>query len=369
MLENQLSRYGSIPKVSWETLGITGRVFFAVNPLAEHVRTWQDTSTQTVRNPADWYSNLLNQFPPDKDGVVRFCSTIQAAVDASQNYITNLDTGANLANGARGDMVLVGPGKWKENVLVYQHPGLKIIGPSGRDGLGNYMAQMRSSDATTLYPITSLGLGGAAGCTFSVLSKGVEVAGFMFDADGGHAGIYIGGGLYNTVMNAAGVNTETTHGCYIHHNHFRYGNYGIVLDGAKMGNRISDNIFYNQVYAGISMWSGNASNENTLIKENDFAMGNAAYGVWIYGEANSCLTTLIAKNTFRDGYGKVATAAIKNMNATGGGVVGVCGNLFACSVPMILSTGDWVSGNHYGFAGSATANLNLFGMENAAGAH
>jgi len=366
MNESQFSRYGAVSKaISFDNLGVCGRVFFAVNPLAEHVRSWQDTTTQSVRNPANWYSDVKNEFPVDKDGVVRFHSTIQAAVDATQTYIKNLDTGADLYNGARGDVILVGPGKWKENVLIYGHIGLKIFGPSGRDGLGNYMAQMRSSDATTLYPIGALGLGGATGATFTNLSKGVEIAGFLLDADGGHAGMYIGGGLYST---SCGYTTETAHGCYIHHNHFRSGNYGIVLDGAKMGTRISDNIFYNQTYAGIAMWPGNASNENTIIKDNDFAMGDAAYGIWIYGDANSCLTTLIRSNSFRDGYGKVATAGIKNSNATGGGVVGVVGNYFACDNPMILSTGDWVSGNTYGFAGSATVASNSFISEAAAGA-
>jgi hypothetical protein len=115
------------------------------------------------------------------------------------------------------------------------------------------------------------------------------------------------------------------------------------------------------------MWPGNASNENTIIKNNDFCAGNGAYGVWIYGEANSCLSTLIHGNTFRDGSGKAFAYAIKNMNATGGGVVGVTGNYFACNLKMLLSTADYTAGNYYGQAGSATEDSNFFVTENEAG--
>jgi hypothetical protein len=240
MLENQLSRYGAISRdVSFDKLNPVGRIFFAVNPQACHIRSWLINEADGRRPAAEWFAEVQNEFPPDRSGVVRFHSTIQAAVDATAMY----DSQGEAISG-RGDVVLVGPGKWKENVNILEKVGLKIFGPGGRDYDGSYLGQMRSSDATTLYPITSLGLGGASGATFSVLSKGVEIAGFLFDADGGHAGIYVGGGLYSTVNNAAGYNTETAHGCYIHNNHFRSGNYGIVLDGAKMGCEIKDNIFY-----------------------------------------------------------------------------------------------------------------------------
>lgn len=362
MLENQLSRYGAISRdVSFDKLGVVGRVFFAVNPQAQHIRNWQDDSTELVANPADWYATVQKEFPPDKDGVSRFHSTIQAAVDATASYIVNLDTPAStLANSGRGDIVLVGPGKWKENVNILEKWGLKIFGPGGRDYDGSYQGRMRASDAPTKYAITTLGLGGASGACFSILSPGVEIAGFMFDADGGYAGIYIGGGLYSTVNNAAGYNDESAYGAYIHNCHFRAGNYGIVLDGAKMGCEIKNNIFYNQTYASIAMWPGNASNENTIIKDNDFCAGNAGYGIWIYGEAGACASTLIHGNTFRDGSSKAYAFAIKNSNTTGGGVVAVTGNWFACANTLQLSTGDYTCGNYYGNAGSATEKSNVF---------
>jgi parallel beta-helix repeat protein len=361
MLENNLSRYGTIARdISFDKLNPVGRIFFAVNPQACHIRSYLmpkvgGVQVDTTRPPATWYAEVQNEFPPDRNGVVRFHSTIQAAVDATAVYDSISEP-----IGGRGDVVLVGPGKWKENVNILEKVGLKIFGPGGRDYDGSYLGQMRSSDASTLYPIGALGLGGASGCTFSVLSKGVEIAGFFFDSDGGHAGIYVGGGLYSTVNNAAGYDDESAAGCYIHNNYFNNGYYGIVLDGCRNGVKISNNIFYGHTRASIAMWPGNASCENTIIKDNDFCAGNAGYGIWIYGEANACLSTLIAGNTFRDGYGKVFAAAIKNMNATGGGVVGVCNNFFACDVKMILSTGDYTSGNYYGWAGSATEDNNYF---------
>lgn len=368
MLENQLSRYGSVSKgLSFDKIGPVGRVFFAVNPNAEHIRTWQDDATELIRNPAQWYATLVNEFPVDRDGVARMHSTIQGAVDATASSIVNLDDGTMMANSGRGDVILVGPGKWKENVNILEKWGLKIFGSGGRDYDGSYQCRIRSSDGPTLYPISTLGLGAAAGACFSILSPGVEIAGFLLDADGGHAGMYIGGGLYSTVNAAAGYDDESAHGAYIHNCHFRAGTYGIVLDGAKMGTKIKDNIFYNQSLASIAMWPGNASNENTIIKDNDFCAGNAGYGIWIYGVANACLSTLIRGNSFRDGYGKVYAYAIKNSNATGGGVVGVVDNYFACDVKMILSTGDYTSGNYYGWAGSASEDSNYFLVEATGG--
>lgn len=79
MLENQLSRYGSITRAIPE-LQPGAKVFLVCD------------SDDTTVGPL----NLGNEFPSDKDGVSRVYSTIQAAVNA--------------ASAGRGDVVLVLPG-------------------------------------------------------------------------------------------------------------------------------------------------------------------------------------------------------------------------------------------------------------------
>lgn len=79
MLENQLSRYGAISRVVPD-LPVGGKLFLVSD------------SDDTTVGP----SNLANEYPVDKDGVVRVYTTIQAAVNA--------------AAGGRGDVVAVLPG-------------------------------------------------------------------------------------------------------------------------------------------------------------------------------------------------------------------------------------------------------------------
>jgi len=123
MLENQLSRYGSISKGIPEQILAPGSKLFLVSD-----------SDDTTVGPA----NLGNEFPVDKDGVVRVYTTIQAAVNA--------------ASAGRGDVVLVTPGydqsitaadSW--NIAGIQilgmgngnnRPTIRYTGASGEVGLG-----------------------------------------------------------------------------------------------------------------------------------------------------------------------------------------------------------------------------------------
>lgn len=79
MLENQLSRYGAISRVV-PGLAPGAKLFLVA-----------DSDDTTVGA-----ANLANEFPPDKEGVVRVYTTVQSAVNA--------------ASAGRGDVVLVAPG-------------------------------------------------------------------------------------------------------------------------------------------------------------------------------------------------------------------------------------------------------------------
>lgn len=79
MLENQISRYGATSRVVAD-LPVGGKLFLVSD------------SDDTTVGP----SNLANEYPVDKDGIVRVYTSIQAAVNA--------------ASGGRGDVVAVLPG-------------------------------------------------------------------------------------------------------------------------------------------------------------------------------------------------------------------------------------------------------------------
>ncbi len=99
MLENQLSRYGSITKPIPDLA--PGSKLFLVSD-----------SDDTTVGPM----NIANEFPADKDGVVRVFTTIQAAVNAAASN--------------RGDQIIVLPG-YDQSITgadSWNTPGVKIVG-------------------------------------------------------------------------------------------------------------------------------------------------------------------------------------------------------------------------------------------------
>jgi hypothetical protein len=323
MLENQLSRYGAVAKALPMTS--VGKVFFAIHSLAEHV------SSSTT----GWLADFQHEFPLDRDGVQRVYSTIQAAVSATTS--------------GRGDIVYVGPGKWKEEVYII-NLGVRVFGPNST-ALGYDGARMRPSDSSTHYAFTTKIGTAASGACFSVLAKGVEIAGFYFDGGGGYTGIYAGGGLNGCATGYGGTvyTTANASGLYVHDNFFRGGTEGTVglyLNGPRFGCVIKDNYFERWNGAGIEIDAGNANIENALIKGNVFHANNADYGIDIYGEAN-VKHTLILQNSFIDGVSTAFTAGI-NSRAGATGVTSVCGNYFCCATPQALLVSDGHAGNYKG---------------------
>jgi hypothetical protein len=323
MLENQLSRYGAISK-SYPMI-VTGKVFFAIHGTAEHVSS----------STAGWLSNVQHEFPVDRDGVQRTYSMIQSAVSATTN--------------GRGDVVYVGPGKWKEEVYIV-NMGVKVFGPSSNASLGYDGNRIRPSDASAHFAFTTkIGTANQGAC-FSVLAKGCEVAGFYLDGGGGYAGIYVGGGLNGCATGYGGTvyTTANASGFYCHDNFFRggaEGPTGLYLNGPRFGVKVENN-YFERWTAGIEIDAGNANIENALIQMNTFAAKNAGYGVDIYGEAN-VKTTNIHNNRFVDGVGAAFTFGVQS-RAGATGVTSVTGNHFACAQPMSLLVTDVHCGNFKG---------------------
>lgn len=328
MLENQLSRYGAISK-SYPMI-VTGKVFFAIHGTAEHVSS----------STAGWLSNVQEEFPVDRDGVQRTYSTIQSAVTATTN--------------GRGDVVYVGPGKWEEEVYIV-NMGIKVYGPSSNAALGYDGNRIRPSDSSTHYAFTTKIGTASSGAAFSVLAKGVEIAGFYLDGGGGYSGVYAGGGLNGCVTGYGGTvyTTANASGLYVHDNFFRggaEGGVGLYLNGPRFGVKIEKNYFERWTAAGIQIDAGNANIENGLIQGNTFAAANAGYGIDIYGEANVKATD-IHDNRFIDGPSLAFTFGIYSRTGATG-VTSVTGNHFACANPMSLLATDYHCGN---FKGTASA--------------
>lgn len=300
----------------------------------------------------EFYNNHFNDYD---DGTTSVQNTIQAAVNCTVS--------------GRNDVVIVCPGKWTEEVVIVGRAGLRIMGA----GYGTGMQEpggtrMRPSDATTHYPFTTKIGTVCSGACFHVLSRNVEITGFYMDFSGGYAGVYLGGGLNGGIT---GYTTETTSGSWIHRNYIRGGGdgyVGIYMNGSKFGVIIEDNVFERNSIDAIQMDAGNASCERPIIRFNTFQASTSGYGIRTYGEAGSCYDGVIAGNYFCDGVGRAFTDGIYNQ-AGSTGVMNVLGNHFSCAKPIKLLTSDIVSGNSYGFAGSATEASNLFVVENAAGAH
>lgn len=293
------------------------------------------------------------------DGTHSIYNTIQSAVDASTSD--------------RGDIILVHYGKWVEDVAILEKDGLRIFGMGHGTGANDTGTRIRPNDATTKYTTNPPGATSATGAAFHILSRGVEVAGFYFDGGGGCDGIYLGGGLYGGIpgTNSDGdpYTDETASGAWIHHNFFRGGSegpIGLVMDGAKFGCVIEDNIFERWTYAGIEMSSGNASNECSIIRRNQFIADNASYGIHVYSDSNSGLGCQINDNVFGDRNSHAFTYAIY-VTAGMAGVLTIAGNRFCCANTIIATTADFLSGNTYGFAGNAAEDSNYFIGELTAG--
>lgn len=339
MLENQLSRYGSISRnIPFGKIGPCGKVFFAVHPYAQHLSSSDDGTL------APWVATVRHEFPVDKDGVVRMHSTIQAAVDATTD--------------GRGDVILVGPGKWKEEVYIVDHNNLHIIGSGTEAPAGTDQCRMRPGDASTHYAFTTKIGTAEQGAAFHVLSKGVEITGFYLDGGGNYGGIYLGGGLNGGIT---GYDSENASGAWIHHNFFRGGNEGAVglyMNGPRFGVRIENNYFERWTAGAIQIDAGNANCENAVIANNTFAASNGGYGIDIYGEANVKTTCIGPNNVFCDGVSAAFAAGVYcRSGATG--VTSVVGSFFPCATPLNLLATDYHSGCYKGTANATEVYVEL----------
>ena len=274
-----------------------------------------------VKSTEDYYANFYNTFYKKyQDNSVTIHNSIQAAVDA--------------ATADRGDLVLVMPGKWQENVLVFEKDSLKI-----RAVMPGWETQMRPGDGATKYPMTTPGGVAIPGFAFVILSRSVELSGFCLDEGGGYGGAYIGDGY--RIDTDYGENSASAN---IHDNYFRGGGEGLVgalLDGASDDVHIDDNIF-SQMDVGVQLDpGGDRTTQRPVIRRNEFFAENAGYGIDMYSSATT-VGALVRGNTFRDGASAAFTYGVRFQGA---GVHTLAGNFFACANKWSGAAGDFISGN------------------------
>jgi hypothetical protein len=309
--------------------------------------------------------SVLNQ-----DGVVRYVDqehgsdsydgqswtsakkTIQGAVDACPGNIVGASS-----NLTAGDVVLVAPGKYQENVringrtasggvvTVAGHDGIKILA-----AVQGWETRIRVNDATTKLALTGGGVHTDQTATgFVIMARNVEIAGFCIDGDSAaYCGIYAGDGVRSAYRTGSGGNASSL---YVHDCLFQQGGYGVILDGAGSFCKIENNTFKGLSYAGVFVCPGGGrQTERPIIHFNRFFLGNAAYGVDMYS-ATGTVGIAVLNNWFMDGTSLVGTFGVRFQST---GVHIAAGNWFACANQLSVSATDYFAGNFKGTTGTTT---------------
>lgn len=203
--------------------------------------------------------------------------TIQHAVDSCGNAV--------------GDIIFVAPGKYQEQVKIYNHAGIKIIAP-----WGPWETQIRGGDGPIKYPFTPVGDSLQAGACFLIMSRSVEISGFCVDGGGAFVGIYIGDGYRVTTGYNANAASARVNNCL-----FTDGTtWGVVLDGCSDNVVIENNIFEKMVAGGVYICPGGSRTvQRPVIRYNEF-IAMAGYGIKLYASTDT-LSVTVRGNSFTDG--------------------------------------------------------------------
>ena len=279
--------------------------------------------------------------------------TIQSAVDA--------------VTSDRGDVVIVGAGRYYENVRITKSK-MRLMGAQigGKQSVsiraaGAGTAAAEHAEAPTLYGYSSLAGEDIRGACVTVNAASVEICGLEFDASDyqyttgsyyHYTGLYIGDGT----RISASYNYDCN-GSYIHDCIFKRGYYGINYDGSSEDHRCLNNLFYRNGGAttrGCIFVDPGSSRHNSrmLFKDNVFmAMADLGYGIYLYPH-DETHDIIIAHNIFHERDGKTVAYAIRT---TGAGEHLIAGNWFGCANKVFTVATDWTSGNYIGTAGKAGA--------------
>lgn len=269
--------------------------------------------------------------------------------------LKSIQAAVNKVVDRKGTLILVGPGKIQENVLLEKNHDAVYI----KAVCGPWETQWRPSDglsgpgaAVHAFTDTNAEAGSAAGIGLFIGARNVTVDGFCFDGGGGYVGVVVGDGY--GVGDVTQGTSQNSASCRIINCEFTAENEGtaipaLVLKGCSDNVIIENNEFRTCDY-GIYISSGSGkTNQAPMIRGNYFC-GCSTYGVYKCNE-NTDINVQVIGNSFLDGSGGTMTFAVK---LQGTGQHFMAGNWFGCTNSESLTTSDFASGNFLSVTGKTT---------------
>jgi hypothetical protein len=272
--------------------------------------------------------------------------------------VKTIQTAVDKVVDRKGTLILVGPGKIQENVLLEKDHDAVYI----KAVCGPWETQWRASDGATngslhAFTDTNAEAGSALGIGLFVGARNTTIDGFCFDGGGGYVGVVVGDGYgVGDVTEGTSQNPASSR---VINCHFRAGNEGtaipaLVIKGCS-DNVIVENCTFKECDYGVYISSGSGRTNQSPIIRNCHFMGCSTYGVYKCNESTD-LNVQVVGNTFLDGSGATMTYAVKFQ---GTGVHLVAGNYFGCTNIYSASATDFQSGNYKPVAGNSVTYVEM----------
>lgn len=280
-LENQLSRYGAVTRVLPAT---TGKVFFVIH----------GDNANTL--------DMLEEFPPDRDGVPRVYATISGAATDDLAIQAALD--ATVAG--RDDYVIVMPGNGNDYdlgaALTMSKNGVHLVTLEALSTSLNNEVRVGASRQVVLEQTASAD-------TVQISGQNCEFAGF-----------YIKPKANKTTINVA----SAAHSYNIHHNLIyvvvstTMAEYVIDVVGNAIYGNISNNFFTSQSGTCAAVIFVNTSCTGSMVTRNYLICGDSA--TWTIGIYNGGYKGVTQYNTVAAITGAGADGTVTTCFQTAGGV-------------------------------------------------
>lgn len=346
----------------------------------------------SIRMHDKWYKELTMRLPQMTTGKTFYVDANTGSDANSGRYQfapkLTIQSAVDAVTSDRGDVVIVGAGRYYENVritkskmtLMGAQTGGKqsvSIRPAGVGLLGVTVAE-----ADPVYGYSAVNGQAIRGSAVTINAASVELCGLEFDTSGmktvasparkavskkapfpkpattwvSYNGVYVGDGYR--------INTSYNYDCngsYIHDCIFKRGAIGMHYDGASEDHRLEHNLFY-RTEGGTTKGcvfvdpGGNRQTSRIVIADNIFlAIEDAAYGILGY-DSNETKSVLIARNTFLD---RVDCSMTYAVCYAGDGDWMVAGNWFGCTNKWSLASEGWESGNYKGVTANTGQSVEL----------
>lgn len=248
----------------------------------------------------------------------------------------NITKAVSKVTSSSGGYVLLGEGRWQEQVNITQR-GIHLI------GMGPYRTQIQAPSGGTAVMTAYDGFYPLIGATPLVGNAlGIEIANMRIGGNGGYPGIYLGDGAVSG--NASG---SQVHDCLLDGSNYE-GTYGVILYGGSFIT-ISGNLIVSQQLGGVYMSSGSTRTLYGNVVQGNNIVNCKGSGVILTGTCNS---NLIRGNAFVDSSSAALTNGILGTGSSGTDNAAV-GNWFATTGTKInMVAGDHASGNFLRSAGN-----------------